>query len=81
MIALNRIGCVDKLADCRSILKIFRKTLPVVAPEFDNYRVHLTPLFINHVKLYQCGILAYGTVYGLEILQKLFLMLASYILD
>ena len=39
MIALNRIGCVDKFADCRSILKIFRKTLPVVAPGFDYYGV------------------------------------------
>ncbi len=51
MIALNRIGCVDKFADCRSILKIFRKTLPVVALGFDYYGVHLTPFFINHVKL------------------------------
>jgi hypothetical protein len=69
------------IADGRSILEVFRKTLPVVAPGFDYYRVHLTPFFINHVKLCQCRILAYSTVYGLEILQKLFLMLASYILD
>ena len=45
MITLNHIGCVDKLADGRSILEIFRKTLPVVAPGFDNYRVRLTPFF------------------------------------
>ena len=81
MITLNRIGCVDKLADGRSLLEVFRKTLPVVAPGFDYYRVHIAPFFINYVKLCQCRILAYSTVYGLEILQKLFLMLASYILD